>query len=284
MKLGGTKDIKHFVGRFIDSNKHRLSGKVVIDCPAGSGVSSEMLDKAGAKVEAFDLFPEFFKYYGVECKSADLESSLPVKDGHADYVLFQEGIEHLSDQLHVLREMNRVLKPGGRLLLTTPNYSNLRAKMSYMLNESEQYKLMPPNQIESIWFSNTQNQDRRFYFGHMFLIGIHRLKLLGILSGLRMVKIHHTRINHTSFLLLLLLYPLILFSTFRAYRRALRKNKNVPYEVRKKTFKDIFLLQINPKVLVDGHLFVEFEKFCELNEVVAQADLFNKHQDTNFDT
>ena len=150
MKIGGTKDIKHFVRRFIQTHKEVFNGKTVIDCPAGSGFSSELLDSVGAKVEAYDLFPEFFKYKEITCKKADLESTLPVDDGYADYVLFQEGIEHLSDQIHALREMNRVLKPGGRLLLTTPNYSNLRAKMSYMLNESEQYKLMPPNQIESI--------------------------------------------------------------------------------------------------------------------------------------
>ncbi len=284
MKIGGTKDIKHFVRQYILHNWNRLAGKIVVDCPAGSGYSSGLLRDAGAKVEAYDLFPEFFKTEGVECKAADIGGELPVHSSHADYVLFQEGIEHLPDQLHALQEMNRILKPEGRLLLTTPNYSNLRAKLSYMLNESEQYKLMPPNQIESIWFSKSDSKDMRFYFGHMYLIGIQRLKLMALLSGLKIKKIHHTRVNITSFLLLVILYPLILFFTYRAYRRAIRKNKNIPLEIRKKIFKENLMLQINPKILIGSHLFVEFVKYCELDEVVKNTNLFNKYGDTNFDT
>ena len=284
MKLGGTKDIKHFVRKYLLASSEKLSGKRVIDLPAGSGYSSNILHELGAQVEAYDLFPEFFKCPGVECRKADLEDALPIESSHADYILFQEGIEHLSDQLHALKELNRVLKPGGKLLLTTPNYSNLRAKLSYMLNESEQYKLMPPNQIESIWFSNNETSDGRFYFGHMFLIGIQRLKLLATLSGFNIKKIHHTRVNITSAILLFLLYPLILLFTFRAYRRALRKNRNVPAGIRKKIFKQVFLLQIDPRVLVDGHLFVEFEKFCEPDEVAERANLYNKHSTDNFET
>ena len=226
MKIGGTKDIKFFVKSYIHRNRAALKGKLVIDIPAGSGYSTEVLVGTGAKVEAFDLFPEFFKFDGVDCKKADLEGTLPIESSHADVVLFQEGIEHLSDQLHSLRELNRILKPGGKLLLTTPNYSSLRAKMSYLLNESESYKLMPPNPIESIWFSKGKNTGNRFYFGHMFLVGLQRLKLLAALSGLRLIKIHHTRVNLTSLFLLMMVYPLVVLSSYRAYRRAVRKNEN----------------------------------------------------------
>jgi hypothetical protein len=82
----------------------------------------------------------------------------------------------------------------------------------------------------------------------------------------------------------MLLYPVIILFTYRAYRRAIRKNTTVPVDVKKKIFKENFLLQINPKVLIDGHLFVEFEKYCELDEVAENANLFNKHTDTEFET
>lgn len=45
-----------------------------------------------------------------------------------DTVLCCELLEHLpSDPVHMMREINRVLKPGGHLVLTTPNIASLRA-------------------------------------------------------------------------------------------------------------------------------------------------------------
>ena len=48
--------------------EHRLDdhgGEVVVDLPAGKGVLSEALAAAGADVEAYDLFPEFFAASGI---------------------------------------------------------------------------------------------------------------------------------------------------------------------------------------------------------------------------
>jgi len=50
----------------------------------------------------------------------------PFETGSFDVVLFCEIIEHLqTDPVFVLREVHRILKPGGTLILTTPNVSRL---------------------------------------------------------------------------------------------------------------------------------------------------------------
>ena len=52
----------------------------------------------------------------------------PYDDGYFSTVLCCELIEHLSeDPMHMMGEINRVLKPGGSLVLTTPNVVSLRA-------------------------------------------------------------------------------------------------------------------------------------------------------------
>ena len=59
----------------------------------------------------------------------DAERDLfPYPDEHFDTVLCCELIEHLSaDPMHMMCEVNRILKPGGHLVLTTPNICCLRA-------------------------------------------------------------------------------------------------------------------------------------------------------------
>lgn len=49
------------------------------------------------------------------------DPGLPFADGIADAVLFSEVIEHLVDPDSALDELRRVLRPGGHLLLSTPN-------------------------------------------------------------------------------------------------------------------------------------------------------------------
>jgi ubiquinone/menaquinone biosynthesis C-methylase UbiE len=47
--------------------------------------------------------------------------ALPFPDAHFDVVTCQTVLIHMKDPRHVVREMLRVLKPGGRLLLLEPN-------------------------------------------------------------------------------------------------------------------------------------------------------------------
>ncbi len=52
----------------------------------------------------------------------------PYDDGYFSTVLCCELVEHLTeDPMHMMAEINRVLRPGGRLVLTTPNIGSLRA-------------------------------------------------------------------------------------------------------------------------------------------------------------
>ncbi len=53
------------------------------------------------------------------------DAPLPLEDGAFDLVLCAETIEHVRDVAHLLSEVRRVLRPRGRLALTTPAHGRL---------------------------------------------------------------------------------------------------------------------------------------------------------------
>lgn len=269
--------IKYHVKKYLHNNKEFYKNKKVIDFPAGNGITSRILRDIGAVAIPMDLFPEYFEIEGLTCERANIREGLPTEAESVDALICQEGIEHFSDQYQAFKEFNRVLKDKGILLITTPNYSNLRAKLSYLLAESERFNtLMAPNELDSIWMSRQEITDE-IYFGHIFLIGIQKLRVLAKLSGFRIKKYHFTKLKTTSLLLLPLFYPFILLANWIAYRKNLRKNKDFDDATKKAVYKEIFRLAIDPKILVGMTLMVEFEKE-QTTEGVAQL-LRSKHKE-----
>lgn len=68
----------------------------------------------------------------ISWNQADLNGSLNVADEAYDTVSALEIIEHLENPRHVFRELYRVLKPGGTLILSTPNNESWRSMVSYL--------------------------------------------------------------------------------------------------------------------------------------------------------
>src|SRR5258708_26302323 len=58
---------------------------------------------------------------GLTLLRAELDTGLPVTSGSVDVVIMSEVIEHLVDTGAAIEDAHRVLKPGGSLLLSTPN-------------------------------------------------------------------------------------------------------------------------------------------------------------------
>jgi len=58
----------------------------------------------------------------------NIEGSFPHRDSTFDIVIFTEVLEHLAvDPVHTLAEINRITKPGGWLLLSTPNCASAKS-------------------------------------------------------------------------------------------------------------------------------------------------------------
>jgi O-antigen biosynthesis protein len=106
-----------------------VAGLDVIDVACGSGYGSQMLGRAGARsVRAFDISRDAIEYarehyacHNVTFEVGDATSLRDVPNDWADSVISFETIEHIEDDQAYVNEMHRVLKPGGRFIVSTPD-------------------------------------------------------------------------------------------------------------------------------------------------------------------
>jgi SAM-dependent methyltransferase len=113
----------------------------LLEIPAGEGALAWQLHKLGYDVTGGDVDPKFFKVRPLRCIYVDMNKPFPIDDGQYDFISCIEGVEHLEDQFHFVRECARVLKPGGTLVLSTPNILNLASRLKFLF--SGFYSLFP---------------------------------------------------------------------------------------------------------------------------------------------
>jgi SAM-dependent methyltransferase len=89
---------------------------LVLDAGAGEAPYKPLLRHA--RYESAD-FHKVDKPYAASTYVCDL-TAIPVEDARYDYVVFNQVLEHVPDPLAVLRELFRVLKPGGQMIYTAP--------------------------------------------------------------------------------------------------------------------------------------------------------------------
>ena len=95
----------------------------------------------------------------IKLVQADLMKNLPFKHSLFDKIVMSEVAEHLLNDLKGLREVNRVLKPGGILVLTVPNhnYPFLWDPINWLLEN------LLGKHVKSGFFAGIWNQHERLY-------------------------------------------------------------------------------------------------------------------------
>lgn len=117
-----------------------IRGKKLLDVGCEAGYITMKLAEKGALVTAIDLIEEPIKQlkrqlknkpYKINLRLADA-TKLPFKTNSFDIILATEVIEHITRLEKFVSGAAKVLKPGGRLLITFPN-ENLRQKIYPLL-------------------------------------------------------------------------------------------------------------------------------------------------------
>ncbi|MBW2737399.1 MAG: class I SAM-dependent methyltransferase [Deltaproteobacteria bacterium] len=100
-----------------------------LDFPAGSGRLSWWLHKKGFQIIAGDSLPENFQNSEIPIVHANLNEKFPFDDSFFDYAFCIDGPEHVENMYHTFREFARILKPGGKMIISYPNYSNIESRL-----------------------------------------------------------------------------------------------------------------------------------------------------------
>ncbi len=114
------------------------AGGRVLDVGAWHGAFSARLAAAGFETEACDLDPSEFRAAGVTCHAVDLnsvvsrEAFLALRGGYYDAVMALEIIEHVEDPWSFFRFAAGLTRPGGHIVLTTPDPANFYSRLTFL--------------------------------------------------------------------------------------------------------------------------------------------------------
>jgi len=110
-----------------------LSGQH-LDIGSGTGnLIRRIRQEYDVESRACDYTDEFMELEGINVDIVDLNhANLPYPDQHFDVVTFTEVAEHLENYRAIIREIFRVLKPGGAVVITTPNVLNMKSRMRFL--------------------------------------------------------------------------------------------------------------------------------------------------------
>jgi SAM-dependent methyltransferase len=101
-----------------------------LDVGAGTGALAAELLRRNWRLWACDIAPEQMLVPEVQVLKSNLNCDpLPFADESFDLVTCSEVIEHVENPHALVREFRRVLRPGGRAILTTPNVLNVESRV-----------------------------------------------------------------------------------------------------------------------------------------------------------
>lgn len=116
--------------------KYKKGGKNLrlLDLGSGKGNHLVAFKRLGISPFGIDKRKEFLRIpHGIKVKLCDLEKEkIPFKTGYFDFMFSKSVIEHVENIEHMMKECRRVLRPGGVIVVITPDW---RSHMKYYYDD-----------------------------------------------------------------------------------------------------------------------------------------------------
>lgn len=149
----------------------------LLDLGCGDGDCAVRLKGLGFEVTAADFDEKRFKHRGeIDFRVCDADEPLPFPKEAFDYIIAAELIEHLKNPYAAVKEINRVLKRGGKFILSTPNTLSLKSRLRYLFEGCYEYFREPP-------LEQAKNPKEGIFNLHLMPWRYHDLEYLLVASG-----------------------------------------------------------------------------------------------------
>ena len=183
----------------------------VLDVPTGTGVLADRLRKMGFEVSCCDINPSFFSVPDLKIEIGDLNQSLPYSDDSFDYLICLDGIEHTENPSNAIREFQRVLKKGGKIFLSTPNFLNIERRIRFLFTGT--FSKIPSHEvIRNIWKGDLA-------MAHLSPLGYPLLKFIMECYGFRILRLEKDRPKHKMVWLLPFVWLIRLYGRLASEKR-----------------------------------------------------------------
>lgn len=151
-------------------------GPTLLDIPAGAGHFGDAMTGRGYRVTNAD-----FNRDRDDFVFADMSKRLPFEDDSFDVVTCLEGIEHMHDPFALVGELARVCRPGGLVVISTPNILNYHSRFQFLFTGT--FAQFCPTHIPTV------APDAELDHGHISPMGFAQLRSIGLRHGLEITGI-----------------------------------------------------------------------------------------------
>ena len=169
----GERFLPECAGEMVYEHWHRYlvaqqyaKGLRVLDVASGEGYGSHLLSRHAASVVGVDVSADAVTHAASRYAAANLTYvaascvEIPEPDASFDVIVSFETIEHITEHEAFLREVNRLLAPGGLFIISSPNRPEYSDRTGYKnefhvkeLDRAELKALLDPHFPSQRWFA-----------------------------------------------------------------------------------------------------------------------------------